>query len=72
MEVVIPLRRSVTPQKREGKDEAESDEDDLDWGDGPGRDEDWKMEEDGRSPSPVPVLLRGSGRTGDRDVRCKS
>lgn len=72
--VEIPSRKSF-PNTRD--DDEESEEDDLGWeedtkdGDG-----DWDMDNDGfkggSSPDPLGLMATpGSGRTGDRDMRCE-
>lgn len=77
-EVIIPAKALAAPHTsiRKSVQHDDDEEDDLDWGDdesGRDVDGDWDMRDrDFRSPSPskVPVIM-GSGRTGERDHRCK-
>ncbi|WVW81234.1 hypothetical protein I302_103225 [Kwoniella bestiolae CBS 10118] len=70
VEVVIPTRKKVRPDDQAiSDDEEEEDDEGLDWGED--KDGDWNMD-DGRYRSPPTgraVLPKGSGRTGERDMR---
>ncbi|WWC90225.1 uncharacterized protein L201_005158 [Kwoniella dendrophila CBS 6074] len=67
VEVVIPVRKK-THKKAEEEDDDE-DDDELDWGED--NDGDWQMDNSRyRSPPTSSVVLpKGSGRTGERDMR---
>ncbi|OCF60187.1 hypothetical protein L486_02867 [Kwoniella mangroviensis CBS 10435] len=74
VQVVIHTRKKVNKedQASESNDAEEDEEDDLDWGED--KDGDWNMDnhQNGRYKSPpmnAAVLPRGSGRTGERDMR---
>jgi hypothetical protein len=75
-EVVINLKRKSVSPKKARVEEAESSGDELDWGDEAGVDQegDFRMSDPAfTSPSPTKrVEPKGSGRTGERDQRCKS
>nr|XP_019013987.1 uncharacterized protein I206_00064 [Kwoniella pini CBS 10737]OCF52768.1 hypothetical protein I206_00064 [Kwoniella pini CBS 10737] len=70
VEVVIPTRRKVSREEQALYDDEDEDDDGVDWGeDGTG---DWKMEDREGNESPpnnVAPLPKGSGRTGERDIR---
>ncbi|WVQ94119.1 hypothetical protein IAU59_001197 [Kwoniella sp. CBS 9459] len=67
VEVEIPTRRK-TSQGAEISDDEEEDEDDLVWGED--KDGDWRMDDKYRSPPTSSTALpKGSGRTGERDMR---
>lgn len=76
--VEIPsYKKELHSQNEREQEEEESEDDDLGWGDeGRDKDGDWHMDDagfrGGSSPDPLGNMMTpGSGRTGDRDMRCE-